>query len=383
MGRPSPPCQFRLKAVASIPNRIDILFGMNSSVPIVVLGAGNLGRRVAGAVKPKLFCDNNSKLWGTSVDGIPVESPASAVDRHPDATFVVAIWNPSRTENMVDRVGQLKRLGARRVVPFTELFDEYGDRLLPHLLWAKRDYYETRKEEIARGRDLLDQAGREEFDRQMRLRSGDFGGQVIDAADQYFPSEIRLGDKETFVDCGAYDGDTIESFRQATGDRFERLIAFEPDPVNLELLRKAAAEDDRISIHPYAVGARREKLRFTLAGTGSHVSQQGDCEVEVTSLDDALQDVAPTYIKFDIEGSELDALEGGKKVISQFRPKLAVCVYHVPDHLWSIPMRLHELAAGLEIDAPNIQRGWTGLRLLLHPELSLSDLELLVIRDLI
>jgi hypothetical protein len=25
------------------------------------------------------------------------------------------------------------------------------------------------------------------------------------------------------------------------------------------------------------------------------------------------------------------------------RPKLAICVYHVPDHLWRIPMRLKKL----------------------------------------
>lgn len=309
----------------------------------VILGAGRLGRRIAGAVRPELFCDNNSKLWGTSVDGIRVESPAVAADRYPEATFVVAIWNPSPTETILSRMNQLKKLGVSRVIPFTDLFDQFGDHLLPHFLWERHEYYGSHRDEIAQGRALLNPAGRDEFDRQMRLRSGDFNGQVIDPTIQYFPPEIHLDDTEIFVDCGAYDGDTIESFRQATRDRFGRLVAFEPDPVNLELLRKAAATDNRIEIQPYAVGARREKLRFTVAGTGSHVSQQGDCEVDVITLDEALQDIAPTYIKFDIEGSELDALDGGKKVIGEARPKLAVCVYHVPDHLWRIPLRLHEL----------------------------------------
>lgn len=309
----------------------------------VIFGAGHLGRRVAGAVKPELFCDNNRKLWGTSVDGIPVESPAVAADRCPQASFVVAIWNPSRTETMVDRMNQLRELGVARVIPFTALLDEIGDHVLPNLLWERHDYYASHREEIAQGRALLSPAGREEFDRQMRLRSGDFNGQIIDPGLQYFPPEIQLTDEETFVDCGAYDGDTVDVFRQATGNRFKRLIAFEPDPVNLEPLRRTATGDDRISIQPYAVGARREKLHFTLAGTASRVAKEGQCEVQVITMDEALLNAEPTYIKFDIEGSELDALEGGEEIIRQFRPKLAVCVYHLPDHLWRIPMRLHEL----------------------------------------
>jgi FkbM family methyltransferase len=319
------------------------ILGVVNSSQVVIFGAGNLGRRVARAVGATLFCDNNSKLWGTSIDGIPVESPSTAARLYPEATFVVAIWNPSRTETMLDRVAQLKNSGATTVIPFIELFDDYANDLLPHLLWAKRDYYDPHREEIAAGRALLDCAGREEFDRQMQLRSGRFLGQVIDSGTQYFPPEIHLGPSEVFVDCGAFDGDTVAQFRDTTRNLFQRIIAFEPDPVNLASLRKTANGDDRVSIQPYAVGARRETIRFTVAGAGSHLSQDGDCEVQVISLDEALGDETPTYIKFDIEGSELDALGGGQETIRRHRPKLAVCVYHVPNHLWRIPIKLNEL----------------------------------------
>lgn len=316
---------------------------VKGSGQFVILGAGNLGRRVNRALNAVLFCDNNSRLWGTLVEGVTVESPAVAVSRFPDATFVVAIWNPSRSETMLDRMGQLKSLGASRVIPFTQLFDEYGEQLLPHLLWAKRDYYASQKEEWAEGRALLDEAGRAEFDRQMQLRSGDFRGQVIDQSPQYFPSLIELSGSEVFIDCGAYDGDTVAEFRKATGNRFEQIVAFEPDPINLALLEKATHGDNRVSIRPFGVGARKETLRFAAAGTGSHISENGGCEVQIVTLDDALRDLAPTYIKFDIEGSEMDALEGGMGTIMRHRPKLAVCVYHCPDHLWRIPLKLHEL----------------------------------------
>lgn len=105
---------------------------MNSS-PIVCFGAGNLGRRVARAVHPVLFCDNNSSLRGTKVDSIPIDPPKAAVALHSDATFVVTMLHPSRDETMSDRMNQLKSLGASNAIPFWSLFAKYRD-LLPNLL---------------------------------------------------------------------------------------------------------------------------------------------------------------------------------------------------------------------------------------------------------
>lgn len=316
-----------------------------TSSPIVCFGAGNLGRRLARAVHPVLFCDNNPSLWHTHIEGIPVQSPKAAVERYPDATFVVAIWYPSRSETMIDRLNLLKSLGASNVVPFTALLAEFGDVLAPHMLWERPAYYAAQQEEIARARALFDDEGRREFDRQMRLRSGDFSGQVIDLSTQYFPEGVfGLSQSEILVDCGAYDGDTIAEFRKATGDRFNHIVAFEPDPGNFRALQSAVNGDRRITLQPYAAGARRETLRFAVgSGVASRVSSTGTCEVEAIALDEALDGIAPTYMKFDIEGSEAEALEGAREIIERHRPKMAVCLYHVPDHLWSIPLRLSQL----------------------------------------
>jgi FkbM family methyltransferase len=317
---------------------------MGSPSPIVVFGAGKLGRRVARAVAALAFCDNNDALWGASIDGLPVISPSEAIRQFPDATFVVAIWHPSRTESMTDRIAQLRALGAERVSAFTALLPAFGDLLLPHFFWATPTYYAWHEEEIARARVLFDAAGRDEFDRQMQLRTGDHSGQIIDAGIQYFPNDLfRLSDDEIFVDCGAYDGDTIAEFRRVSNDHFAHLVAFEPDSVNFSALQAAVNGDSRITLRPYATGGRRERLRFSNAGTGSHISPSGTCEIEAITLDEALGDLKPTYIKYDIEGSELDALDGAQETISRHHPKLAVCVYHLPDDLWRIPLRLHEL----------------------------------------
>lgn len=317
---------------------------MTVSSPTIIFGAGNLGRRVARAIGPVLICDNKPSLWDNVIEGIPVVSPAVAVKRYPDAMFVIAIWHPSRTEGIRDRMEQLRSLGASKIIPFCKVLPEYGSLLLPNFLWERPSYYAEHAEEVSRGRALLDAEGREEFDRQMRLRMGDVSGQVIDPGVQYFPRDLfQLSRHEVFIDCGAYDGDTIAEFRRATHDQFDRIVAFEPDPENFVALKSTVNGDPRINLQPYATDARRKSVRFAVGGTSARISSAGTCEVQTIALDEALRGIAPTYMKFDIEGSEPDALEGGRETISRHRPKMAVCLYHAPDHLWSIPLRLNEL----------------------------------------
>jgi len=51
----------------------------------------------------------------------------------------------------------------------------------------------------------------------------------------------------------------------------------------------------------------------------------------------------PTFIKMDIEGAELAALHGAERVIKQAHPKLAICVYHKIEDIYTIPQYLQSL----------------------------------------
>ena len=95
---------------------------------------------------------------------------------------------------------------------------------------------------------------------------------------------------------------------------------------------------DRVQVVAAAVGKERGTLRFQAAGlSSSAVCADGEYEVDAVPLDEALAGERATYIKMDIEGSEVDALRGASAIIGRDRPSLAICSYHVQDHLWRIP----------------------------------------------
>ena len=65
--------------------------------------------------------------------------------------------------------------------------------------------------------------------------------------------------------------------------------------------------------------------------------------VEVAPLDEILADCRPTYVKFDVEGAEHDALVGASETIRANMPVLAVCLYHKPQDLWDIPLLVRSI----------------------------------------
>lgn len=45
----------------------------------------------------------------------------------------------------------------------------------------------------------------------------------------------------------------------------------------------------------------------------------------------------------DIEGSEPDALAGCSRIIAVNSPVLSICVYHLQNHLWAVPLQMKAL----------------------------------------
>jgi FkbM family methyltransferase len=168
---------------------------------------------------------------------------------------------------------------------------------------------------------------------------------------EYFPRDLyRYLADEVLVDCGAFDGDTLRRFLRTRGDAFRRVHACEPDPGNRARLEQwraglPPATREKITIEPYALGAMKAKASFEATGTvAAGTISAGGLEVDVAMIDDLTAAAAPTLIKMDVEGGELEALEGARTSIAAHTPVLAVCVYHTSDHLWRVPLKIAALS---------------------------------------
>ncbi len=319
--------------------------------PVILFGAGNLGRRTLHGLRrlgtpPIAFADNSQRLWGTQIEGVPVLAPADAVAHFPSAAFIVTIWTGEGWDKMGQRCAQLLGLGCSRVIPFGLLFWKHPDIFLPHYAMDLPHLVLEDAETVRAVFDLWeDEASRREYVEQVRWRLHHDFDSLPDPVktEIYFPDDIFLTrDDEVFVDCGAFDGDTLRRFLHHRDGQFKQILAFEPDPNNFRKLEQYVAslpsqQSELIELHQTAVGARREIVRFDAMGNEASFVGQGSMEVQSIPLDEVCQGLAPTYLKMDTEGSEPDALQGARKVIGMHVPALAICSYHRQDHLWRVP----------------------------------------------
>jgi len=169
--------------------------------------------------------------------------------------------------------------------------------------------------------------------------------------EQYFPNDVPLTKGyENFVHCGAFDGSTIKYLNKKIG-KIRKLVCFEPNLDNFSLLtgclseaKNKIAED--IFCYPCGVYDKEKQISFRKSMHTSHIEEKGDSFIICAALDNLLPKFRSTFISMDIEGAELEALKGAEKTIRENIPDLGISVYHLPNHIWEIPLYLEQLKIG-------------------------------------
>lgn len=165
--------------------------------------------------------------------------------------------------------------------------------------------------------------------------------------EEVYQNILQLNTNENILDLGAYDGDTIREFLSFTGGRYQSITALEPDKKNFKKLLKNTDTLKNIKCLNMGAWNQKDTLIFsTKAGRNSRLSADGD-QVRVTDIDSL--NIPATFIKMDIEGSELKALDGMKQTIKNNHPKLYVCAYHRNEDLYSLPAKILETDSSYKI----------------------------------
>ena len=173
---------------------------------------------------------------------------------------------------------------------------------------------------------------------------------VYSLNDQYFPKDVlSIGDREIFIDCGAFVGDTINNLfvtAKRINKKIEKIVAFEPEHRNCILLKKYYSNDERVISIEAGVSDKDKNMRLVGESTYAKLVPESEGKgkaIKLTSIDDTKECYDATYIKMDIEGAEMDALKGAAETIKRNKPKLAICIYHSNKDMVRIIPFVHEL----------------------------------------
>lgn len=157
-----------------------------------------------------------------------------------------------------------------------------------------------------------------------------------------------MTDDEYVVDCGAFIGDSLEEFYGIKKGQFGAYYCFELDSNNCEICKRKidSYNNNKIELIRAGVSDKNEIITITESnGFSSRIDGSGNKTIKanIVKIDDALKGKKVTFIKMDIEGAEIPALKGAKKIIKEQHPKLAISAYHYLSDLWEIPLLIKEM----------------------------------------
>ena len=313
--------------------------------PILMYGMGNGADKIlkvceSYGIEIADFFASDGFVRGHSFHGKVVLSYSQAKEKYGDFIVLLSFATslPEVLEN-IKRIAEEEELYAPDVPVF-------GDNLF------NMEFFEEHRKEFEEAYSLLeDERSKFVFENVINYKlSGKINYLFMcdDSESEVADELVKPKDIKNYVDLGAYNGDTIRSLMGYT-DTLEKVVAFEPDRRNFRKLSEWAdtVETPQISAHKLGAWSHRDTLFFDASGNRnanlSAASGAKLTEVEVDSLDNVIGEIFPDYIKYDVEGSEYEALMGSRETIAKHSPKLLVSVYHRSEDLYKLPLLVKDL----------------------------------------
>ena len=303
--------------------------------PIYIYGMGN------GSEKLKMLLDKYSiplsgvfasdeYVRGHSFLGFLVKKYSEIPE---DAIILLAFG--AFTDDLFERFDMMKEKH-EFYAPDMPLFgDEYFEPSQLH----------ERSEEIRSAYELLcDDLSRKVFENTVKFKvTGDieYLKEIATDREEIFQNLIHLGSDESFLDLGAYDGDTVREFQTRTNHTYKDIVALEPDRKNYKKLVKKTEDALLLNKGSYSFEG---SLSFSTEGSrNSSFMKDGKNTIEVTTIDIIAKNHKPTFIKMDVEGSEEETLKGALKTLREDKPKLIMSAYHKNSDYFELINLLHSI----------------------------------------
>lgn len=335
--------------------RLEIL--LTSASDFYIFGAGNTAQKVKRVLQSKgkivsSFIISSKPPDQQQIDGILIKSITNSTDFDINLPVIIAIFNREANAFLPDIIAKLRALGFNKLITYPEFHSFFSAELCDNFWLTNKNFYSQNSQNYYDILPLLnDQVSKEVFSSLIKYLET-FDPFILKKAnfnDQYFPNDINVWDgKGAFFDIGSYDGENIFDAYKAKRN-LELVVALEPDLINFNKIvnnKKLKNIARQFFLYPCGAWSETTMVRFK-SGVGESSSQceDGDQIIPVIKIDDAIH-ARPGYLKMDVEGAEIEALLGAKNTISEFRPSLAISLYHHPDHFYSIPKLIQDWDLG-------------------------------------
>lgn len=320
---------------------------LNNMENVYIFGAKKLGGKVLNNLKKIevntiAFIDNNKKIQNQYIEDKQIIS-LDKVDKK--AIIIVA-----STLHMNEISDQLENKGYENYIPFYILS-----------LWEKKIFNEEftlmeLQQDIINNKESYKQLFQwleDEKSKNILLNIIKFRKSLNykyldmcyeEGEEQYFDRTIfEIGTDEVFVDCGAFNGDSATKFLARTNEMYKKIYLFEPDTSLMQIAKEKLNKYKDIVYSNCGVYSKNTTLNFEVTGgPDGSISDSGSVEIKVVSLDNIIEEPI-TFLKMDIEGGEIAAIDGAKSHIKEYKPKMAICVYHNSYDIWKIPSIIKQI----------------------------------------
>ena len=308
----------------------------NTQKPVVLYGMGDGADKILSIFETKgikcadIFASDEF-VRGHSFHSIRVKKLSEIEELYGEFTVVLAF--ATNRDEMIERIFKIaeKHTVLAPDVPVAGIS-----------LFTK-EFFSLHKEEFEKAYSLLaDDESREAYERIINFKIGaDISLLKPFFEKQRVYGEILNFEGETIADLGAYDGDTVREFI-AADKNYKKIFALEPDPKNFKkLVRNTDGLRDVIPLNYGAWDKEQTGFFSSESSRNSAISLKGK-QIKLISVDELIKEPI-SVLKMDIEGSELKAIEGAKRIIKECKPKLYICAYHRSEDMFALPLKIHEI----------------------------------------
>lgn len=304
--------------------------------PILLYGTGNGADKILDELE-KLNISVNGVFAGDgfvrkrTFRGFPVLSYDEAKKQF--GSFLVLLAFGSSRSEVVENIVRI----SKEQELYSVDVPVFGDNIF------NRSFYEEHKNEIQAVRErLFDVQSKKVFDNIINFKLTGNIPLLFDCetpVSEAYENILNLSDNDIYMDLGAFNGDTVHQFLQfVTG--YKKIYAVEPDVKNFSKLIKNTADIENIECINCCMCDKTGEITFSKHGGRNGTADCNGVTVKSETVDSIIGKNNVTYIKFDIEGFELKALEGAKETIKRCKPKMLISCYHRSEDIFALPLKV-------------------------------------------